>query len=112
MAKYFEPCCRSVGYSQVPISTTAGLGIVEVSVPPAPCKRSAFTVDPATGAVIRGNLLPVKHPHPSIDRGVHPNLAVEGGVIWMGQREPRVPQVMCLDCVAEMEASGEYNSGP
>lgn len=53
--------------------------------------------------------------HPQLEQGVHPGLRDEhltGGVVWWGQREPRIPQIMCHDCVADMEASGEFNAPP
>lgn len=56
-------------------------------------------------------MLTVEHESSTVTAGVHPQgMIVTGGVIWWGMREPRVPQIMCHKCVAEMEASGEFNS--
>ncbi len=60
-----------------------------------------------------GDHLEVKHRHPEIHSGVHPvGMDIQGGEIWWGMREPRVPQVMCHECIAAMEASGEFNMVP
>lgn len=51
------------------------------------------------------------HTHPEIHSGIHAGGMVvpDGFVIWWGTREPRVPQLMCKGCAAEMEAAGEFN---
>ena len=55
-----------------------------------------------------GKMLDVSHPVAS--SGIHPaGLTVTGGVVWWGMREPRVPQIMCNECAAEMEKAGEFN---